>query len=64
MVLDDGILNANRSTTCFQNFPIPPCTHAEKLTAGPPCMPSLFIREDFDTPIRGGIQGASSGSGL
>ena len=29
MVLEDGIYNADRSTTCFQNFPIPPCALAE-----------------------------------
>ena len=29
MVLEDGIYNADRSTTCFQNFPIPPCALAK-----------------------------------
>ena len=29
MVLENGIYNADRSTTCFQNFPIPPCALAE-----------------------------------
>ena len=29
MALEDGIYNADQSTTCFQNFPIPPCALAE-----------------------------------